>query len=434
MTKTVVLDDDPTGTQSASDVTVLFDATEQEIAEVLATDDAVFLQTNTRSLEEPAAVALVSSLRSAAQAAAESLGADVRFVLRGDSTLRGHVFAETDAFLDGDPSEVVVFCPAFPAGGRRTIEGVHYVTGQDGTVRADETEFAADPVFPFDTADLVEYVARKSALGHPHDAVSVTLDEVRDGRITQVLATAGPGTVVVPDIEEDDDVRAVADAVRAAERAGRRVVIRSAAPLAAELAGVASHGFVQGPVLEAAVPTLLAVGSHTALTTSQLDAVTDLDDVAEIDTERALDDPDTAGRAAADLARPVLASTGFAVVASARSRRADHDTLDHGAKVMAALTTAVRALLPDVGLVIAKGGITSSEVARVGVGARRARVLGQLVPGVSLWRTWDHGGRELLYVVLPGNIGDRSTISDVLAIVRPSSSTPTPTPSAPTAA
>ena len=85
---------------------------------------------------------------------------------------------------------------------------------------------------------------------------------------------------------------------------------------------------------------------------------------------------------------------------------------------MAALTTAVRELLPDVGVVVSKGGITSAEVARVGIGASSAVVLGQVLPGVSVWRLSAHDGRELLYVVVPGNVGAPDTLVRVLDALR----------------
>jgi uncharacterized protein YgbK (DUF1537 family) len=101
-----------------------------------------------------------------------------------------------------------------------------------------------------------------------------------------------------------------------------------------------------------------------------------------------------------------------------RARSAEHNTLDHGARVMAALTTAVRELVPDVDIVIAKGGITSADVARVGIGAASARVLGQVLPGVSVWQLEAFDGRPVLYVVVPGNVGGPDTLTRILAAVR----------------
>ena len=407
--KTVVLDDDPTGTQSASGVEVLLTVDPDGIREALRTADSVYVQTNSRAIDEDAAVALVREVRDAAVAAAGALGEEVQFVLRGDSTLRGHVFAETAQFV-GDDS-VIVFCPAFPAGGRTTVDGVHLVRIGDDVVPAHETEYADDPVFPFTTGVLVDYVAEMSGRA----AVSVPLAEVRTSGVARAIAAAPAGAVIVPDAESDADIDLIAAGIRDARAAGRDVVVRSAAPLAAALAGVASHGLLPTPLVAGPAPPLVACGSHTAGASAQLARLEVRHGPAVvIATADAFADPDAAGRAAAAEARQRLAETGLALISTERQRRPEHNTLRHGELVMRALTTAVRILVPEVEAVVAKGGITSAELARTGVGATRARVRGQVLPGVSVWDLVSAEGEDRLYVVVPGNVGGPSTLVDVV--------------------
>ena len=113
--KTVVLDDDPTGTQSATGVRVLLRWDAEGLATALSEVDAVYLQTNSRAVDEAAAVALCRRIREQIAVAADRLGEQVQVVLRGDSTLRGHVIAETHIFVTDEP---ILFLPTFPAGGR----------------------------------------------------------------------------------------------------------------------------------------------------------------------------------------------------------------------------------------------------------------------------------------------------------------------------
>ncbi|MGB4137515.1 MAG: four-carbon acid sugar kinase family protein, partial [Microbacterium sp.] len=190
--KTVVLDDDPTGTQSASGVVVLLDYDAASIRDALEQADSVYVQTNSRAIDERSAIELVSGVRDAARQAAAELGEGLQFVLRGDSTLRGHVFAETEQFLDDD--SVIVFSPAFPDGGRTTVDGVHWVRIGDRRLAAHETEYAQDPVFPFASGVLTEYVTEKS--GRP--SVTVALADVRAGATASAIATAPAGAVVLP--------------------------------------------------------------------------------------------------------------------------------------------------------------------------------------------------------------------------------------------
>ncbi|MFC6354988.1 four-carbon acid sugar kinase family protein [Luethyella okanaganae] len=408
--KTVVLDDDPTGTQSATGVRVLLESSAELLEHALAEADSVYVQTNSRAIDEATAVELVSTVRSHALEAGRRLGQEVQFVLRGDSTLRGHVFAETSVFLDED--SVMLFVPAFPDGGRTTRDGVHYVSIDGVDVAAHESEYADDPVFPFSTAVLADYVAEKSG----RSAVPLGLDVVRDGDgVTRALLGAAPGSVVVPDAVTNGDIHAIARAVFEARTAGASIVVRSASPLAAMLAGVESEGLLRRPLVPHALPTLLVCGSHTAGATAQLERVAEeWGDPVVIDTGDALADPRLAAAAASAQVLAQLEERGLAVVVSERKRAVEHNTLGHGERVMEALTSVVRTALPQVDVVVSKGGITSADVARIGLGARAAIVLGQVLPGVSVWRLDAGDGRTRLYVVVPGNVGDSSTLVDVL--------------------
>jgi uncharacterized protein YgbK (DUF1537 family) len=408
--KTVILDDDPTGTQSSSNARVLLEADADLIAAEFASVDTIFLQTNSRAIDADAAVAKVSRLRAETLAAAARTGTDVQFVLRGDSTLRGHVFAETECFRG--PDTVMVFVPAFPAGGRTTVDGVHLVRIGERDVPAHDTEYAADPVFGFDTAVLADYVAQRSS----DPVLTIGLAEVRGPAATlaQRFSAAPRRAVILPDAQTDDDIVAIAAAIRSARAAGRDIVVRCAAPLAAELGGVRSAGLLPLPLM-AGGPTLLVCGSHTSGATAQLAAVGA--EPALVRTAEALVDPVAAGRAAAAAARDRLRDGRPAIVATERVRDTTHNSLRHGELVMTALITAVRELVSDVDVVIAKGGITSAEVAHIGIGARSATVLGQIAAGVSAWRLDLPDGGTLLYIVVPGNVGGESTLVDALTAV-----------------
>ena len=408
--KTIILDDDPTGTQSAAGVDVLLHIDEVALEEVLTDADSVYVQTNSRALAELEAVALCQQIKSQARAVATRLGEDVRFVLRGDSTLRGHVFAETAVFMEDDA--VMLFVPAFPDGGRVTIGGVHYLLVGGRHVPMHETEYAADPVFGFSTAVLVDYV--QAMCDRP--SRSVALEDVRSGALALSLVEATAGSVVLPDAETNRDIRLIADAVDLATAAGRSVVVRSAAPLAAELAGVTSSGLLEQIPAPDHPSVLLVCGSHTRGASAQPDRVAERwGDPRYIDTEGALAAPVVEGERVADGLATDLRAHGFAMIASRRERLTAHDTLDHGQRIMTALTTAVSLSESLADVVVAKGGITSADTARIGLGATRARVLGQILPGVSVWSLRTSAEREISYVVVPGNVGGPSTLVDVLA-------------------
>jgi uncharacterized protein YgbK (DUF1537 family) len=143
----VVLDDDPTGTQAVAGVPVALDWAHETLSEALAARPrAVHVQTNSRALEAgDARAAVTSAARSALDTRVEP-----RFLLRGDSTLRGHVLEEYLALSEvqfAGRTPPLVLAMALPAAGRITVEGTHYLTGPDGRVALHETEYARDARF-----------------------------------------------------------------------------------------------------------------------------------------------------------------------------------------------------------------------------------------------------------------------------------------------
>jgi hypothetical protein len=68
--------------------------------------------------------------------------------------------------------------------------------------------------------------------------------------------------------------------------------------------------------------------------------------------------------------------------------------------------------------VIAKGGITSSDIGTKALGVRKAYVLGQIRPGIPVWRT---GSESTFpgtpYVIFPGNVGEAETLKEAAEIL-----------------
>lgn len=406
--KVAILDDDPTGTQTAAGVTVLLDWTVPDILRVLSDEDVVFLQTNSRALDRDAAVGQAQRIRDELERAGEALGEPVQVVLRGDSTLRGHVFAESAVFAAQAP---VLFVPAFPAAGRRTVDGVHLVRVNDRELPAAETEFADDPVFGYIHSDLEDFAR---AGGAP---AARRVDAGDPDALTSALGEASPGEFVMPDVRSDADLHAIAGAVRRFWNHGGQVVVRSAAPLAAMLGDCYS---MTAPVLPepANRQVLVVCGSHTAAATAQLARLAESagSEPHSLDTEAALRSPEEAGVRLGAAARGDLERRGVAIIATDRVRRSSESSLGDAALVMRALIAAARVLAPAVGTVVTKGGITAAEVTGGAFRARSARVLGPIATGVPVWRLDEEAG-GVIAVIVPGNVGDEGLLRDVVTEV-----------------
>ncbi|MGY1836511.1 four-carbon acid sugar kinase family protein [Blastococcus sp. SYSU DS0510] len=440
--RTVVVDDDPTGSQSVHGVDVVTVLDPAEYAQALSEPGATcFVLTNTRSLAQDDAVRLTAQVGTDVLAVMGGSEAPVDLVTRSDSTLRGHVLAETEALADayraatGRPVDGKLLVPAFLEAGRFTAGDIHYATVGGAPVPVADTEFAADATFGYASSDLREFVAEKSDGRIRADEVhSVTLEDIRLGgpeRVAEVLGAVTGGAYVVVNATDFADLEIVVLGLIEARRAGRVFVYRTGPSFVRALAGIEPRAPLRADdIWSSGRPDghgLLVVGSHVGLTSAQVAAVEQRENLERIELSvPALIDPasrdghiaEAAGRVREALAtRDVLLLTSRDLVRGAGR----DDSLAIARAVSAGVTSVVRAVLPSrPAWVIAKGGITSHDVAVEGLGIRRAKVLGQLLTGmVSVLEPLEaaEGAVGIPYVVFAGNVGDTQTLAHVMDVV-----------------
>jgi uncharacterized protein YgbK (DUF1537 family) len=435
-----VLDDDPTGSQAMHDVQVVTVLEEGSYEAALSSPAATcFVLTNTRSLDEPAAIQLTMRAARGLMAVAGRRATRIQLISRSDSTLRGHVMAEVAA-LDAVRREVlghgfdgVLLVPAFLEAGRMTAADVHWARAGPDLVPVGETEFARDPAFAYTASNLRDFVAEKAkgAIGRS-EVRSISLADIRTGGPSVVrdrLAGLRDGAWVVVNATEYSDLETVACGVLQAERTGKSFLFRSGPSFVRALAGIEPKPPLRGNALwPAGRPSqhgLIVVGSHVGQTSRQVAALRARGATTDIELEVAAivggagDLVAAIARQVADALRrsDVLLYTSRAFVGAAGV--ADH--LAIGQVVSAALSRIVReALAARPAWILAKGGITSHDVAVHGLGIRRAEVAGQLFPGmISVFRPIDAapGTDGAPYVVFAGNVGDDATLAQTVAIL-----------------
>jgi uncharacterized protein YgbK (DUF1537 family) len=430
--KMVVLDDDPTGTQTVHGVDVLADWSVSSLAAALADPrPCFFVLTNTRSLPEPEAAARVGEVASNLSAAGTATGIDFTVASRSDSTLRGHFAAELGALERGlnRPIDAKIVIPAFFDGGRYTVENVHYVADGASLVPAAQTEFARDATFGYRHSNLAEWIEEKT--GGAVRAQGVAAIDIATLRrpngapeVRRQLLALPKGAFLVVNAAAYSDLEVFVHGLLQAEQAGKRYLFRTAAsfvrvraaieprPLlsASEIAGLGRGG------------GLVVVGSYISRTTAQLESLQALAGVGSIEVvvDRLADPASRAaetGRVAAAAIGAMGAGRQAVVYTSRRHQTAlgRAGDLEVGRIVSATLAEIVRAIPARPRYLIAKGGITSSDVATGGLGMRRARVMGQASAGVPVWQM----GAEtrfpgLNYVVWPGNVGGPDALRDLV--------------------
>jgi uncharacterized protein YgbK (DUF1537 family) len=423
-----VLDDDPTGTQAMAGVPVVLrlEPDAMRAASRGRSLQAIHLVTNSRALTPRGAARVVG--RAARDAVAVWPRADL--VLRGDSTLRGHVAEEYEAlrtvrYPDLQPTLLLV--PALPAAGRITVGGVHLLEREGERRPLHATEYARDRAFAYDDARLLVWAERRSGGRFRADrGLEVHLDDLRrDGGAAVADALIGAGThgrarsagpvACAVDAETDADLRSVAEGYCAARAAGAPVILRCAPSLAGILGGATADAFAPMPAGRGRV--LLVCGSYVPTATRQLAVL--LDGRAEALVE-ASPDGLMAGAGAAEVRRLVaavdrrLTRDGFAVLATPRAQDGAPGDLDRQATVAAGIATVVRRLPRPPTLVITKGGVTSAVTVRDGLGASGAEVVGPVLTGVSHWLVQRVAGGVVQCLVVPGNVGDDALLDELV--------------------
>jgi uncharacterized protein YgbK (DUF1537 family) len=433
-----VLDDDPTGSQAVHDVQVV--TVIDQSAYGAAFEGAAgtcFVLTNTRSLDEADAVALNERVARGLLAAGDRVGGRVRFISRSDSTLRGHVMAEVGALqavqrsVTGRGFDGVLLAPAFLEAGRVTAGDIHWARVSGELVPVGDTEFARDATFGYSASDLRDFIVERSGAGvRPDDVVSLSLADVRLGgpeRIAELLSGVHDGQWVVVNATEYSDLDIVAYGVLLAEQAGRSLAFRTGPSFVRSLAGMGPKAPLRGRELFGpgrAGHGLVVVGSHVGQTSRQVAALRERGGVTEVelDVPALLDGTDVVGAAAGRVATALAGSDVVLYTSRTLVRGKDRDdSLAIARTVSAALSEVVHdSLAARPAWVVAKGGITSHDVAVRGLGIRRAEVAGQLFPGViSVFHPLDAAPEALgmPYVVFAGNVGDDGTLADVVAIL-----------------
>ena len=433
--KVIVLDDDPTGTQTVHGIPVLTEWPVRTLRAELANDSPVFyILTNSRSLPLAEAQAMNAQIgRNLVEAARQ---ADRNFVMvsRSDSTLRGHFPGEVEALAaaTGQTLDGWLIIPFFQEGGRYTVNDIHYVDESGWLVPAGETPFAQDSAFGYTASNLCQWVVEKTQGRIPaEDVLSISIEDLRQGgpeQVTKRLMGLTDGKVCIVNAASYRDMEVLVRGLLAAEGQGRRFLYRTAASFVQVRSGLSPLPLLTRDDMD--MPEsgggLIVVGSYVPRTTSQIQVLLRVPGVAsaEISVPALLDDARRQHEIVrvAQLAEKALlkdrdvvlyTSRGLVTVDSAER------SLSIGNRVSEGLISILQRIATRPRYLIGKGGITSSDVATKALNVKRALVLGQILPGVPVWQLGpDSRDPGMPYVVFPGNVGSPDALAKVVTSLR----------------
>jgi uncharacterized protein YgbK (DUF1537 family) len=406
--KIIVLDDDPTGSQTVHSCLLLTRWDIDTLRLGLADESPIFfVLTNTRAMTPAQADAVTREVcQNLKQAIAAENIQDFLVVSRSDSTLRGHYPVETDAIAQElGPFDAHFLTPAFFEGGRITRDSIHYLIIDGVPTPVHETEFARDSVFSYSYSYLPDYVEEKTKGRIASASVErFLLADLRAGSRDRLLHLNNNQCVVV-DAETQADLDRFAADVLAAASQGKRFLFRSAASLLTALAALPPQ-----PV----APEDMATYTRNGKTGAVLGV--------EVKVEQLLEESAAQRNALLEQViqqvHRIHQEGKTSAIYTSRQELPFEDVqtrLNFGVIVSALLMDIVRGLPSDIGFLISKGGITSNDVLSSGLALTSARLLGQILPGCSIVRTpADHPQFPNLPVVLfPGNVGDRHALTAI---------------------
>lgn len=439
--KIVVLDDDPTGVQTVHDISVYTNWSEDSIRKGFAEENKLFyILTNSRGFTAAQTEIAHREIAKAVDAVSKETGKEYIFISRSDSTLRGHYPLETIILKEeyekntGNKIDGEILCPFFKEGGRYTIDDVHYVRYGDTLVPAAETEFAKDKTFGYTVSDLKEYVEEKTGGVYKKENVTaISLKDIRalafDKIEEQLMAVEDFNKIVVNAIDYVD-VKIFCVALYRAMAKGKTFMFRTAAAIVKVMGGVSDQPLLtreQMVVKETDNGGVIVIGSHTEKTTRQMEMLKEIPDIAfvELNARLVRDEAAFAREVERCLAleeeyisfgRTVCVYTTRTLITADTGDK--EDDLRLAVRISDAVQSLVGRLSIVPSFVIAKGGITSSDVGTKALAVQRANVLGQIKPGIPVWQTGDESKfPQTPYVIFPGNVGEDSTLKEAAEIL-----------------
>lgn len=436
--KIVVMDDDPTGVQTVHNIPVYTDWEAETFRRAFAEDGSMFfILTNSRGLGHDASVEQHKTMARNIVEASKATGKDYVMISRSDSTLRGHYPAEPATLrenvsaLSGKKFDGEIIYPFFKEGGRFTINNVHYVQEGDTLVPAGMTEFAKDKTFGYQASHLGEWCEEKSGGAYKaRDMIYISLDDLRAlnyDRIQQQLESAKDYNKIIVNSIDYCDVKAFTIALIRALNNGHEFIIRSAAAITKVLGGVPDKPLLtRDELVDSANKNggIVLIGSHVNKTTQQFNELKNSKyplhffefNVKKVFEENGLENE--AKRITKEV--EALIEKGESVVVYTSRERLDltnankEEQLAISVRISDSFISIVGDLQVQPSFIIAKGGITSSDVGTKALKVKRALVMGQIKPGIPVWMTDSTSKFPMMpYVIFPGNVGFPETLREV---------------------
>jgi uncharacterized protein YgbK (DUF1537 family) len=421
----VVLDDDPTGTQTMHNIPVLTNWDKSAIEDEIKRETRLFyILTNSRSMIASEADSIHRLIGRNIALVFKKFKRDYIVISRGDSTLRGHYPNDIMALAEGLQLDSfhTALIPAFFEGGRFTIKDVHYVRDGEHLIPVAETPFAKDRVFGFLHSNLKEWIAEKTGgVVKASAVVSFSLDELRNESVVAIaekIKKLSPITTCIVNAVAYCDVEKFAIAYL---QSGVQMLFRTAASFVKAISVIEEKNFLTAKELVKEGNQnggLIIIGSYVPKTTSQLQALL-LDETItafELNVNDILERELKVNDVVEKMEHLINVGNHVVMYTSRllHTGNSESENLRIGNQVSGFITAVVAALKIVPRFMIAKGGITSSDIATKALGMKRAMVAGQALSGVPVWMAGEESKFPgLPFIIFPGNVGSDNALVEL---------------------
>ena len=268
---------------------------------------------------------------------------------------------------------------------------------------------------------------------HCKRLICISLEDIHDmafDKIEAQLMSVKDFNKIIVNAVDYADLKVFCVALYRAMAKGKVFMFRTAAAIVKVMGGVTDQPLLtraQMGVKETDNGGIIVVGSHTNKTTAQVEELKKLTEIEfvelvatlvrdeeafEKEVQRCLAKEEECIRAG----KTVCCYTTRALITADTGDK--EDELRLSVRISDAVQSLVGRLTVTPAFVIAKGGITSSDVGTKALAVKRANVLGQIRPGIPVWQTGEESKfPQTPYVIFPGNVGENTTLREAVEVL-----------------
>ncbi len=435
--KIIIIDDDPTGSQSVHDCLLLLNWNYETLLKGLQSNSSLlFILANTRSLSEKEVKKRLKEICSNLNKlfAENTIQDDLLFVSRGDSTLRGHNFLEPfliNKYLG--PFDATFHIPAFLEGNRTTINGKHFVNG----IPAHETAYAKDNIFGYETNDLKELLYKKSRSKIKlKNIVNLnSIEQYSSNELRKLMENLKNNTHVIVDIDRFSQLEKFSSVIRDLIK-NKKFLFRTAASFLKAISNTKNNQKSNSYYsqlrlrnkLNQFLPGLIIIGSYTEISTNQLKKILELSSFEDIELNvekfykiHVSQDKETKSfnfkKLILERIRTSIKNCHIPVVFTSRKEQVfanNYDQIDFNNSLSLFIAEIVSDIKYEIGYLISKGGITSNTILNSSFNIDYVYLEGQICSGISLVKArLIDNNNDLPVITFPGNFGSDYSLKEV---------------------